>query len=1358
MDKQLQATLVFIYQCLSGTGDGYQIIGLTVYNAYDDGSLDSINYSMREPVTDLTKLGNLKYFGSQFNLNLRLKEVNGDVEVFMTEEDTANLGDNAGTFNLVTSRDKIAKDPEEIMRCLPDTEMIKTYVGGVKEIISSWCVDKASEQALSMYKDIDRMIAKGFAEEKGIDYVELYPEEVTEDDELKDKRRQEELEKYADYPVEMELFLNATVVQGMPALNKINAFSGEETLRNLREYTAKCKVCSVKYFGDDLKYVVDGDICTAESQVIVNYNGVEIAYTDLDKLREISRENSELERKLVELEAEEEKRLNEEKERIERERLEKERVEQERLAEEQSQIGVEVQPEEVESLPMDIGLSSEVVEKELEEWNNSQKELLSKYTLVSNSYGNPDSWEKEFSDYRKELDELDDESDHIVVMCKSSYSENPIIVGLLKRVKVQLPKSDDDEDDDSNFEYKIEFYDEFELLSTGTSTLSNLGINTKLELLVVPSKFTFKYPVTPLLEICANAKDIPENLAVLFINEKRDRITKELVAERLGHPELYNTSLGEFKSEDLELFEYDSICNFTENLCRATALEERLNLRVFHFSEPIINELDDNYQFDSIIEEYNEQQKFEYFDFNNAVHRGDGKIYPISANYILPQMLEDEVYFSLVKSYSETQYLKVTSDSQYVKAKVPNLKNLISGVSSNYTYFNSSNYGENFGVEREYYKAKGKAKEEIDEIISDHILATVGSVANSKEPIQDYEEPFLKYLKNLIDCELIREYELQTKSQLKELVKNGAEAKYIDEVLIEWCRGAYALNYMHTNYVADEEIILSLGYDREGIAPANYCDYHVIKVGSERNMSLKTDWNVSTRTSDTSKKINGFYPLRRYVELNKNTYIWAEVLVRLLRWGSKKQKFLLLNNSDLVYDFSQARIVEKYEDTKIKSMTDTPLTLNQILAGRYCVESLNIKDLGKEFKKYMVGTVVGSRQQNFKNVFASLMISLGRNDEDNWEQVFIDTLSFVKSLYNNEGKVEVKGIDGEWSLNTCEGITYDSQKGRISIDMDLCGVFDEQTNTTSPNVQVRNEQTIGKSIKEYELANKRAKETYLGATDNVIISDIPVDDSYIIHKMQIRTLDKECLADATEVVSSNANVDVEEIQLPFEVFTKFCAAEDFIAKTGRAVKAMARKWAMPYIIADYLYSKCVGDYLNNRYEQPVSGDRRAFNLEIYWNCVLFGYNVCFNNLSMDEGQFLQNVMLKNGVLTWSEANLQQTVMFQDDAVSSRLKNLIESTIKAGGQISPVVKFEANFSGDTNRFANHQLLCLKGKNDFYFVFIEGEYSNVILHEKNGQVPVLSLKNPKQASFFKKLSGAGKIGYSSPELKKAVEDTL
>lgn len=1384
MEKKLTQTLVILYQSLSKTNNGYQALGLSVYNGYSDGSLNSVNYSLREPLLDFSKLSDLIFLGNEYGLNLRFRKVEDDVELFLSDDDLNNLREGVASFNLDTSRDTIASDPDAILRCLPDTALVKTYVGGVKDIISKWCIGNCDTKLLNSYKAVDEMMAKQYAEKHGIEYIPLSSidgsEENNNSEEIekqKELERQQELEKYSSYPKELELMLNCTVVSGMESLNKVNEFNGEETIHNLRDWLSRCKLCSVKSFGNDMKYVENNEIKISDCKVSLLFDGVEIKHNDLDKLRELSKKNTELSEKLKELELAETKRLEEERKRIEEERKrleeeeerkrleeeERKRIEEERKSElkaEESTVEVEESPVEVESLPMDIGVDAEDIEKEISYREEQLKNSLANYPIISQSYGNPETWVEDYAKYRKTLSELNEESDYILIMCKSNYSSNPIIVGLLKRIQVEVPDVDEDNKNsgDTNYEYKFEIYDEFELLSTGIQTLSNLGINYNLEMMVIPSRFTLNYITSPLLEICAKPEGIPENISVIFLDEKRNELVKERVAEILGYAGIFDKKTFKFELKDLEESEYESICRFTESLCLATALEERLNLRVFHFSNEVIYKLDNNSQADMIIADYTKEQTEEYFDFNTANKRSDGKLSPIAQNYVLPQMMNDDVYFSIVKSYSETKYLSDTDESDLVKSKVPNLKNIFVGISADYPYFNSSNYQENFKVERDYYKLKGKSKEEIDEIIASHNVSVIGTIPMSKEPIQSWEKPFLNYLKNLIKCELICEHNVKTELELNELIKNGVLAEKVNAVLRDWCKCAFALNYMHTNFVADEEVILSLDYDKEGVTPSKYCEYNVIKVGSDRNVSLKTDWGEKAREVNKGKKIDGFLALSRYVELHIDTYCWAEVLIRLLRWGSRKQKFLQLEE-DLVFDFSQAQVVEEYTEANVKSMTDRDLVLNQILAGRYKINSLDAKNLGPKYDKYMRGTVMGSRQQNFKSSYASLMVSLGRNDADNWEQIYIDTLSFVKSLYKNQGKVEIKGVDGEWSLNTCKGITYDSSLNRIVLDLNDCGVVDEQTNTVSPKVQVRNEQTIGVDIKEYERINKSALDTYIGATDNVILSDLQVDGSYILHKMQIRTLDRECYEDANKVLETNPNVEIDKIILPFEVFTNFCFADNFIARTDRAIKDMAEKWAMPYVIADHMYNLCVGNYIDNRYEMPIASPNRPSNLEIYWNCVLYGYQVCFNGLSMNEKDFCSKVVLKDGELIWSKSSdMEETVIFKDDPVSMKLKSMIESKIKSGGQISPVVHFEADLSGTNNEFSNQQLLCLKGQNNFYFVFVEGEYSNVVLLEKNGKVPVLSIKDAKQLDFFRKLSNANKIGYSSPELKSVIEALL
>lgn len=1377
MGKKLIETLVILYQCSSKIKDKFQMLGISVYHGYDDDSLESYNYSLRDGIIDISKIGELAYLGKEYNLNIRFRQVEGgDIEAFLSDEDRNSLKQGMASFDLKATRDGIANNPDLILECLPKTDLVKTYVGGVKEIISKWCKGEAHAKFKESYKEIDSMIAGQYAEAKNIPFVELYSDtdsDAVDNEEIERQKRLEEqkrrdLEKYGDYPITMELVLNATAVKGLPDFNKINEFNGTEDIRSLREWTSKCKLCLVKYFGEDMKYVVDGEILSSESKVIVNYDGIEIPCNDLDLLRKLDSRNSELEKKLKELEEEEQKRIEEEKRRIEEEkRLEEERrieeekrLEEERRLEEEKRLeansAVEVESVEVESLPANLAVSGESIQEELDRREKELKEKLANYEMITQSYGDPSLWKTDFDESRKSLDALNEESDYIIVMCKSSYSSNPVITGLLKREQVVVPSFDDEDNDgDVNYEFAYESYDEFELLSSGISTLSNLGVKFNVELIVVPSKFTLDYSVTPLLEICSTSKDIPSNIAVIFIDDERRNITKERVATELGNPDLFELNSNNITTETLDVTQHSTICRQIETLCLATTLEERLNMRVFHFSDSVIQYIGDNPQADSIIGDYIKEQSEKYFDFNTANKRRDGVSTPIDSNYIVPQMNCDDIYFSLIKSYSECKVAQPSAESDFVIAQVPNLKMLIPGVSVDYPYFNSKYYSDNFKVEKEYYKIKGRSPEEIDEIIEKHQLSVEGSVSNSLEPIKEWEKPFLAYLENVIKCELIDTYDVHTKVELDELIKNGTRAVKIDKVLEEWCRGAYVLNYMHTDFASEDEIIVALGYNKDGVDPSKYCEYKVIKVGSDRNISLKTDWDEKARETGGSKKINGFYALKQYVEENHSTFIWANVLIRLLRWGSCKQEFLKLD--DNVFNFKNAKVVEEYSEVSVRSLTERPLELNQILVGRYQIKSLDAKDLGTKYSKYLKGSIIGSRPQNFKNSYASLMISLGRNNEDTWEQVFVDTLTFVKSLYEN-GKVEIKGVDGEWSLNECKAVTFDEVKGRISVDTEALGIYDEQTGTVSPRVQVRNEQTLGADIKEYERINKHGLETYVGATDNVIISDIPVDATSIMHKMQIRTLDKECYTDAEKVISVNSNADIDSIILPFEVFTKFCFIDNFIARTDRAVKDMSEKWAMPYVIADYLYNICLGGYMENRYEMPIADSSRPFNLEVYWNCVLYGYQYCFHGKSMDERTFCQEVLKKDGVLSWTESNnLKETSFFKEDPVSIKLKALVDSTIKAGGQISPVVHFEVQLGNDS-KFSNNQLLCLKGANNFYFVFVEGEYSNVVLVEKGGIVPKIDLSDDKQSAFFKKLSQADKIGYSSPELKAEIEKVL
>ena len=1332
--------LFCLYLCKSEIEGKWQFLGITKFTVEDDGTAVSMNYSYTDTISSFEKLGGYLGLNTNIGANTQLVSVSNGIEIqFVPGFENKHKADALAIIK--KTRKEIAENKDCIMEGLPNLPFHEEYTAKILHHISGWakCECGLNKEGL---QEINNTIQQAVCQQLGFEYkanVEVTEEEAErkakEEAERKAKeeaeRKAKELEEFKEFPKKSELMVNLDLNPIMPQLSTIkkieNLPNSINELRKLKEEYKKITLCEC---GPENKYVENGEVKKLVTPCWIEYEDMRINYANPDLVKDSDNKY----REIISLIEE-----KEEQARIEAEELAK------REAEEQEIITVDNGI--VEETPIGKVEKEASFENAKSEWDKLVSEELKSYDISYNNYGDYSKWSEQFLD-RDAIDIPEEEADDIptiFVVCKSTHSGNPILTGMINRESVKILENENGEilaegrkstnSDNVSVSYELQYTHRIEedIISMLPYGLSRYNLKYTLSMNPVGSRFTFDWPTTPLIELEVGPSDIPDHLPVLFVDCSRKEVTEEIVLEAI------KKQVGEESLQD-SLEDWKSLALIAYNLISNSSLEENLNTRSFIVSPKVQELLKDNEN----LELYLEQQKNEYFDLSNTV------------NGIKPQNTDMDYFFAPVKTSSEARIFGQGTKSAFENADIINPLSIFTGLNKGYRYWYSSHYIENLNVEREYYKATGYDDEQISSMLSEHKMYVTGSAENANKPLMEWEEPMFKSLKHKIDAEIIQTYGIQSKEELEYAIKEGKRAPEMENILIQWCNALYAMGYMYTGYVTNVNAIEILGINAKVSEAYDTSNFKLRMQPLSDTYKLSQIWSAGN--AGMGMRTDGFQTLERYVYTYSNSYSWAYAFIHMCRWGSNKELYLRLPNANTVYDYKLNQIVKPYKDSSGALLNNESLQLIEILSGKYVLkeckgkhDSMIYANIDPEkYDKYLKGNIINGRPANFKNVYASLFTAFYRMDAEGnaADNIYLDTLSMVSGMINNEGQVEIRDKDGNVNLVDVEGVKYNKELSRISIDDSTWA--SENNGVYEPEFPVRLEPNLTSSELSYDQANKHALSRYLKYTDAYVSENIE-QSGEVIPVTKVRPSDVNFLKDA-----NNCNDLNDSVKGAFEVFTQFMEKGSFPRNEDKDLLKLSEKYAMPYIIADFLYSRIVGDQtsITAKYDSEYSVGKPS-NLEVYWNCLVYGIQLCWNNNEMPVDEFIDAVMRKDGELRFGTAGLKATNHFEDDPRSERMKKIVEEKAKSGTPITQVIVVtDVPFDNKYSDISNKRLIGYKIEKSVFF-FLEGSYDNVIISDKTN---IASLKNPKFVGFFKNVQTMGGLGYQTPRLKEAFEDAL
>lgn len=1336
--------LFCLYLCKSEIKGKWQFLGMTKFTVEDDGTTVSMNYSYTDTISRFEKLSG--YLGLNINIsaNTQLVSVSDGVEIqFVPGFENKHKANALAVIN--KTRKEIAEDKECIMLGLPKLQFHDEYTAKILHHISGWAKSESSLNREGL-KEINSTIQRAVCQQLGFEYKpyeEISNKYPQEDEDKKEKeeaekkakeeaeRKEKELEELKEFPKKSELMVNLDINTIMPQLSTIKRIENlSDSVNELRKIKEEFKKVILYECGPENKYVENGEVKKLVTPCWIEYEGMKINYTNPDLVKDSYSKYKEI----INLIKEKEEEI-----RIKDGEIDKEEFEEQKI--------ITVSNEPVEETPIGKVEKETSFENAKNEWNKTVRDELSSYDISYNNYGDYTKWSEQFLD-RVSIEIPEEEADDIptiFVVCKSTQSGNPILTGMINRESVRILENEDGEIIADNkkaansynvsVSYELQYSHRIEedIISTLPYGLSRYNLKYTLSMNPVGSRFTFDWATTPLIELEVGPNDIPNNLPVLFVDCSRKDVTEEIVLESI------NKQVGEESLRD-SLEDWKSLALIAYNLISNSSFEENLNTRSFVVSPKVQELIGDN----EYLELYLKQQKEEYFDLSNTI------------NGIKQQNTDMDYFFAPVKTSSEARTFGQGTKSVFENADVINPLSIFIGLNKRYKYWYSSHYIENLNVEREYYKATGYDDEQISSMLSEHKMCVTGSAENANRPIMDWEEPMFKSIKRKIDAEIIQTYDIKSYEELKNAIEEGKRAPEMENILIQWCNALYAMGYMYTGYVTNVNAIEILGINAKVSEAYDTSNFKLRMQPLSDTYKLSQIWSVGN--TGMGMRTDGFQTLERYVYTYSNSYSWAHAFIHMCRWGTNKELYLRLPNANTVYDYKLNQIVKPYKDSSGELLNNEPLQLIEILSGKYVLkeykgkhDSMIYANINPDkYDKYLKGIVTNGRPANFKNVYASLFTAFYRIDGEGnaADNIYLDTLSMLNSMVNNKGQVEIRDKNGNINLIDVEGVKFDEELNRISIDDSKWS--SESNGVYEPEFPVRLEPNLVSSELSYEQANKHALNRYLKYTDAYVSENIE-QSGEVIPVTKVRPSDVNFLKDA-----SDCNYLNDSIRGAFEVFIQFMEKGSFPRNEDKELLKLSEKYAMPYIIADFLYSRIVGDQtsITAKYDSEYSVGKPS-NLEVYWNCVVYGIQLCWYNNEMPIDEFIDAVMRKDGVFNFGNNELNTTNHFEDDPRSERMKKIVEKKVQLGTPITQVIVVtDVPFDNKYTDISSKRLIGYKIEKSVYF-FLEGSYDNVIITDKTN---VASLKNPKFVGFFKNVQTMGGLGYQTPRLKKAFEDAL
>lgn len=288
-----------------------------------------------------------------------------------------------------------------------------------------------------------------------------------------------------------------------------------------------------------------------------------------------------------------------------------------------------------------------------------------------------------------------------------------------------------------------------------------------------------------------------------------------------------------------------------------------------------------------------------------------------------------------------------------------------------------------------------------------------GYAANNLLPVQSNELNFFIGLRNLVFEGICTEKKLITINELNEALNKGITSEIVDEFIQDMCQDAYTLNWKHTGHVenTDDEDSDDSG---DSTTVTLLTGHYRVLIDSSGKLYRKPESVVEENTGNTEAMVgietfpSGWQHIRTYISSSvANSLGWAETLIRLLRWGSRKPdalsvptsvgKRLFLNMqslavSDFSGDFSRLTPISY---TNIDG-TSTTYVLDGIIHSGINPSSLDY-----------IRTATGVQLQDNINTPCGLILSTFTRERI-VRQTFMDI--FTAAMLISSGNVSILGV------------------------------------------------------------------------------------------------------------------------------------------------------------------------------------------------------------------------------------------------------------------------------------------------------------------------------------------------------------
>lgn len=761
-------------------------------------------------------------------------------------------------------------------------------------------------------------------------------------------------------------------------------------------------------------------------------------------------------------------------------------------------------------------------------------------------------------------------------------------------------------DFDSGMENKeYTCYNLYDLLTTGYMSVMNLGLTPKFEIVESTPKFNFDFNksirLNNYIERCSTK--------CIVICKRYNEVTMEDVA----------IALDESKDEMIKKLDLKNLCSAVTTSIKVDSTIEALDCRTLVIHDKVIESIRDH----SSLELYRRYQK-EVEELYGGLQINN-KDFELGDYAVIPMETEEDKEFIFLPPITGLDLKNMFSLEDY---GVQNLFKIFTGVQKQFKYGDSVEYVNIINQIGLMNMDRGMSAEECNK----EAALLTGYVRGFEEvrdlDIQENELPLYRELVNYINSAIIYENNIKSKEELDRLISNGYESELASRILSKWCEVAFTFTRGYTGRACDLNTALILEYDSRVVteAPEYFAYYNCERVGTGNTSTLNKKYEVPKTASGANiVPLEGYSLLCRYINTLSGTYKWAQVLIRLLRWGKRKPASLKLPveyqmDQSIQFDFDNLTIVK---DTGSKTTRDDLDSL-RYLPKEILMDSSRVIEIlrkAKYFKKYGKALMYGRTAEDNKDVEWASFITLLKSDaeSENILQSRMDTLSFVAELWENDG-IEYNGVK-----SGVIGLKVDRELGRIvklpelqetydASGTDMIWSRDLSIDSSSKRRGDRYRTYIGKEVKESRVLGESLTNIY----SNRPVSKYMMDTAEFVNRT---------------MYSGEANTRPVN---PYECMLNLAMQRTLATKTVNAFNLyVSEQLCLPYIIADYAQRVYEEKYSR---EPKIGG--KLDKLVQYLNCVLYGYLSTkkvegeYKVQSMDVEDFVAGLRNQESKLEW----------------------------------------------------------------------------------------------------------------------------